>query len=197
MNALIKRSLIIVPTIALAGLVTAGMAMADSKGDHGGSGKMGGKYFHYSCVHNGSHDGNKEGHGDKYGKKGGNRSDMMVRYMSKALDLTDAQQGAIKDIMKGQHEGMSGDHQATAAQLSDLAQLDSGSDAYIAKAKEIGALQGEAIGQRLIDRANMEAQVLSVLTPEQVEKFQVIHDEMTEKSAEHMQKHDKKGDHSN
>tara|TARA_B110000503_G_scaffold34010_1_gene55251 strand:- start:2166 stop:2759 length:594 start_codon:yes stop_codon:yes gene_type:complete len=197
MNALIKRSLIIVPTIALAGLVTAGMAMADSKGDHGGSGKMGGKYFHYSCDHNGSHDGNKEGHGDKYGKKGGNRSDMMVRYMSKALDLTDAQQGAIKDIMKGQHEGMSGDHQATAAQLSDLAQLDSGSDAYIAKAKEIGALQGEAIGQRLIDRANMEAQVLSVLTPEQVEKFQVIHDEMTEKSAEHMQKHDKKGDHSN
>jgi Spy/CpxP family protein refolding chaperone len=168
MNPFIKRSLIFVPTIALACLVAAGMAMADSKWDHGGWGEM-----------------------------GGNRSDMMVRYMSKVLDLTDAQQGAIKDIMKGQHEVMSGGHQAMAAQLSDLSQLDLGSDAYIAKAKEIGALHGEAMGQRLIDQANMEAQVLSLLTPEQVEKFQVMHDEMIEKRAEHMQKHDKKGDHSN
>jgi Spy/CpxP family protein refolding chaperone len=197
MHALIKRSLITVPTIALAGLVAAGMAMADSKGDHGGWGEMGDKYFHHSCDLKESHGGDEKGHGHKYGKKGGNRGDMVVRYMSKVLDLTDAQQGAIKDIMKGQHEGMSGGHQSMSAQLADLAQLDSGSDAYIAKAKEIGALQGEAMGQRLIDQANMEAQVLSVLTPEQVEKFQVMHDEMTEKRAEHMQNHDKKGDHSN
>jgi Spy/CpxP family protein refolding chaperone len=176
MNALIKRGLIIVPTIALASLVASGMAMAHSKGDHDGWWEMGGK---------------------SYSNMGAKRAKKMLRHMGKALDLTDAQEDAIKDIMTGQNEGTTGGREAMAADLTELAQLESGSDAYIAKAKAIGALQGEAMGQRLIDQANMEAQVLSVLTPEQVEKFQVMHDEMTERRAEHMQKHEKKGDHSN
>jgi Spy/CpxP family protein refolding chaperone len=175
MNTLIKRSLIILPTIALAGLVASGMAMADSKGDHDGWGEIGGKSY------------------SNMGAKGAKK---MLRYMDKALDLTDAQEDAIKDIMKDQHEGMSGGHQAMAAHFSELAQLKSGSNAYIAKAKVIGALQGEAMGQRLIDRANTEAQISDVLTPEQVKKYQVMHGEMTEKRAERMEKHTKKDDHS-
>ena len=167
MNAFIKRSLIIVPTIALAGLVATGMAMAGNQGDHGGWGKM-----------------------------GGNRSDMMVGRMSTALNLTDAQESAVKDIMKGQHKGQSGGHQAMAVQFSELGQLESGSDAYIAKAKSIGALQGEAMGRRLIERANVEMQIVDLLTPEQVEQYQQMRNNMADKRAEHMGNLGKKGNHS-
>ena len=179
----------IVPTLALVGLVGAGMAMADGKGEHGGWGKMGGKGYH----HGDAHDGGQEGYGHKGDKKGG----MMARRMSKALDLTDAQESAIEDIIKGQHKGASDGHQAMAAQLLELEQLESGSDAYIAKAKAIGTLQGQAMGQRLIDQANIEAQIKDVLTPEQVEQYQEMRSEMADKRAEHMEKRGKKGDHSN
>jgi len=179
----------IVPTVVLVGLVGAGIAMADGKGEHGGWGKMGGKGWH----HGGGEGGEQEGYGHKGGKKG----DMMISHMTKDLDLTDAQESAIKDIMKGQHKGASGGHQAMAAQFLELEQLESGSDAYIAKAKAIGTLQGQAMGQRLIERANMEAQITDVLTPEQVEQYQQMRNEMADKRAEHMEKHGKKGDHSN
>ena len=145
------------------------------------------------CHHDGGEGGEQEGYGHKGGKKGG----MMMRHMAKALDLTDAQKSAIKDIMKDQRNGASGGHQAMAAQLLELGQLESGSDAYIAKAKAIGMLQGQAMGQRLIDRANVEAQITDVLTPEQVEQYQQMRNEMADKRAEHMENRGKKGDHSN
>jgi len=189
MKTYIKRSLIIVPTIMLVSLVGAGMAMADGKGEHGGWGKMGGK----GCHQDGGEGVEQEGYGHKGGKKG----DMMIRHMTKSLDLTDAQESAIKDIMKGQHKGAPGGHQAMATKLLELDQLESGSDAYIAKAKAIGTLQGQAMGQRLIEQANIEAQITDVLTPDQVEQYQQMRNEMADKGTEHMEKRGKKGDHSN
>jgi Spy/CpxP family protein refolding chaperone len=161
----------------LVGLVSAGMAMADGKG----------------CHHGGGEGVEQEGYGHKGGKKGG----MMIRHMTKALDLTDAQKSAIKDIMKVQRNAESDARHAIAAQLLELKQLESGSDAYIAKAKAIGTLQGQAMGQRLIEQANIETQITDVLTPEQVEQYQQMRNEMSDKRAEHMEKRGKKSDHSN
>lgn len=112
-------------------------------------------------------------HGHKQGKK-------MMRHMARSLDLTDVQEDAIKDLMQAQYEGMSEGHQAIKQQLEQLGQLESGSDAYIAKAKEIGALQGEAMGQRLIERDNFEVQIMALLTPIQVEQYQEMRNKMTD-----------------
>lgn len=174
MNKYIKRSLIIVPTLALAGLAAAGAAMADGKGGackhadnsgHGHKGKMG-----------------HEGHKDLNGKKGQHKA-AMGRHMAQQLDLTDAQKDAIKDIMTAAHDGAKTGRGAMAQSFGELAALESGSDAYIAKAKEIGAQQGAAMAQRLIDRANVDAQIMSVLTPEQAEKFQELRAKMAAKRA--------------
>ena len=62
--------------------------------------------------------------------------------------------------------------------FGQLAKLDSGSDAYIAKAQEIGTLQGESMGQRLIDQGNTEVKIMELLTPEQSEKYQQRHNKM-------------------
>jgi len=173
MNKSIKRALIIIPSIALAGIFATGAVMADGK----------------DCKRGNGHDGKGyEGMGHKGGKKGG----IMAHRMAKKLDLTDAQQDAIKDIMQAQHQGANGGHQDMAAALAELAQLEAGSDAYIAKAKAIGATQGEAMAQRLINKADVEQQVKALLTPEQLEKYQAMHAEMAEHRAERMQNHNKK-----
>ena len=161
-----------------------GLSIAASKGEHRGWGHLGGM----SCLHGAGHE--IENHW------GGKKSDMRAGHLVKGLDLTGAQKDAIKGIMKSQHQAMSVNHQAMAAHLLELAKLASGSDAYIAKAKAIGALHGEAMGQGLIKHANIEAQILALLTLEQVEQYKQMHDEMSAKRAEHMQKHDKKANHS-
>ncbi|MCS5558582.1 MAG: Spy/CpxP family protein refolding chaperone [Oceanospirillaceae bacterium] len=178
MNKSIKRALIIIPSIALAGVFATGAVMADGK----------------DCKRGNGHDGKgKQSMGHKGGKKGG----MMAHRMAKKLDLTDAQQDAIKDIMQAQHQDASGQHQAMAAALAELAQLEAGSDAYIAKAKAIGAIQGDAMAQRLINKADVEQQVQALLTPEQLKKYQTMHAAMAERRAERMQKHHNNADHTN
>jgi hypothetical protein len=48
----------------------------------------------------------------------------------------------------------------------------------------------------LIEHAHAEAQVLALLTLEQMEQYKQMHAEMAEKRAQHMQKHNKKANHS-
>ena len=187
MNTSLKRALIIVPSIALAGIFATGAAIADGKSE--------GK----DCQHGKGEHAQEGGH--KGGKKGGmmdqRMDNRMGKRMVKQLDLTDAQGDAIKDVMQAHHQGAKSGHADMATQFSELAQLESGSDAYIAKAKAIGAMQGEIMAQRLIDKANIEAQIIALLTPEQAEKFAEMQDEMAEHRADRMEKHGKKGKYSN
>lgn len=182
MNKVIKRTLIIVPALALAGALAAGTAMASGWGDHEGWGHKGG---------------NMGGHGGGGFMGMGHKGAMMGHRMASKLDLTEAQEDAMKDIMQSQHQGAEGGREAMVVQMSELAQLESGSAAYAAKAQTIGAIQGEAMTQRLISMASMEQQVLSLLTPEQAETYQTMRAERAEHMAEGMQKHCKKGNHSN
>lgn len=166
MNKSIKRALIIIPSIALAGIFATGAVMADGKGCH-----------HSDTQHTDQ---------KSYAYKGGKQGHKMVRRIANSLDLTEAQEGTIKHIMKSQHKGALGDQRAMAAQLIELRQLESGTDAYIAMATAIGTLHGQDMAQRLIERANVEAQIVDVLTPEQAEQYQAMRDEMADKRAEHM-----------
>ena len=82
----IKRSLYIVPTIALAlvGLMVTGLSIAASKGEYGGWGHMGGKSCHHGVGH------------ETEDYWGGKKTDMRMGHLAKVLDLTDAQKNAIK-----------------------------------------------------------------------------------------------------
>ena len=161
-----------------------GLSIAASKGEYGGWGHIGGKSCHHGVGH------------ETEDYWGGKKTDMRMGHLAKVLDLTDAQKNAIKAIMKSQHQARSVSHQAMAKHLAELAQLASGSNAYTAKAKIIGALHGEAMSQGLIAHAHAEAQVLALLTLEQMEQYKQMHAEMAEKRAQHMQKHNKKANHS-
>jgi len=145
--------------------VGAGLALADDK----------------DCEH-GAQDSRAQmdGKHSRYGKHGHKQGEKMMRRMVKSLDLTEVQEDAIKDLMQAQYDGMYHEHNVMTQELKQLSQLDSGSDAYIAKAKEIGALQGESMAQRLIQRAGVQSQIMDFLTPEQVEQYQEMHNEMAD-----------------
>lgn len=164
MNSNLKRNLIIIPTLALVGLLGAKASFADGKEGH-----------HKKGMHG--------EHGGKYaeGKKGKQRTKKMMRKMSKTLDLSEAQEEAMLEIMQAQQDSMMQNRQAMQDQLEKLRSLEAGSDAYLALAKEIGAMQGEAMTQRLVQRGETQAQIMALLTPEQVEKYEAMHAEKAEK----------------
>lgn len=152
--------------LALLSLVASGLTMADNQGCHHGQAA----YNHL------------------VGEKGGIR----VAQLAKGLDLTDAQQSAINAVITSQQASESKNRQTISRQLLELAQLASGSDAYIVKAKAIGAMQGEAMAQSLIESARLDVQILDLLTAEQARQYQQMLDEMAYKGSEHRQKHAKK-----
>ncbi len=92
----IKRSLMILPTLGLVGLIGIGLAIADSKKEFRGDNKIDSQ----GCHHDASHSTDQEG----YGLKSDNESATMIRHMTKVLDLTEAQESAIKKIITGQDE---------------------------------------------------------------------------------------------
>ncbi len=73
------------------------MAMADGKGCHHGD------TYHTDQKSHAYNDG-KQGH-------------KMVRRIAKSLDLTEAQEGAIKHMMKRKHKGTLGDQRARVEQM--------------------------------------------------------------------------------
>ena len=132
----IKRSLMILPTLGLVGLIGIGLAIADSKKEFKGDNKIDSQ----GCHHDASHSADQEG----YGPKSDNESATMIRHMTKVLDLTEAQESAIKKIITGQDES----------------------------AEE---------GDELLKNANVEMQITELLTPEQVEQYQLMGKKMTKK----------------
>jgi len=132
----IKRSLMILPTLGLVGLIGIGLAIADSKKEFKGDNKIDSQ----GCHHDASHSADQEG----YGPKSDNESATMIRHMTKVLDLTEAQESAIKTIITGQDES---------------------------------AVEGD----ELLKNANVEMQITELLTPEQVEQYQLMRKKMTKK----------------
>ena len=122
-----------------------------------------------------------------YDHGAGQKSGMRLSRLAKVLDLTEAQEGAFKAFMRTQHQNASSRHQAIKARLLELEQLELGGSAYIAKAQAIGVLHGKAMAQALIERAQVEGQILDLLTLEQLQQYQHLRDEMAHKWLQQMQ----------
>ena len=121
-----------------------------------------------------------------YDHGAGLKNGMRLSRLAKELDLTEAQESAFKVFMRTQHQNTSSRHQAISARLPELEQLEPGSIAYIAKAQAIGVLHGKAMSQALIERAHVEGQMVDLLTPEQLQQFQQLRDELAHERLQQM-----------
>lgn len=181
MNKFVKSALVMIPAAVLAGgLATS--AMADDDRGWGKRGDKGGE----SCEH--GERGGKKGQrgGMKGGKMGGERMQMMLAYK---LNLTDAQEAELADIFKAQ-EGMKQGHQGGMEEMHDaLAKLTPGSAEHTAKIEEIAKAHGDMLAAGMKARAQMQADILNILTDEQKAEYE----EMMEDMQERMGKKGKRG----
>ena len=149
-------------------MLVSGLPQADSKKDCSAAVKIS-----HGCQHGDELIAYEHGVGQKNG--------MRLTRLAKVLDLTEAQENAFKVLLSIQHQKTLSRHQAISSRLLELEQLELGSSAYIAKAQAIGVLHGKAMGQDLIERAHVEGQMVYLLTPEQLQQYQQLRDEMSQK----------------
>lgn len=167
MNKFMKSILVMVPAVALVGgLSSAAMADNDGWGKHK-EGK--------NCDHGDS--GHKEG--KRGGKMGGER---MLKMMSKKLDLTDAQETEMAELMERQASVKEGHQVATGAMYDELAKLEVGTDAYNAQVDKIAESHASMMAAGMKARAQMQVDALNILNDEQKSEYQ----EMMEKFKDRM-----------
>ena len=163
MNKLMKSILVMVPAVALVGgMSTSAMADNDGWGKRGDKGE--------SCDH-----------GDKKGKRGGKMDgERMVKMMTKKLDLTDAQEAEMTELMENQGSVKEGHQAATGAMYDELAKLEVGTDAYNAQVDKIAEAHASMMAAGMKARAQMQADIMNILNDEQKAEYQ----EMMEKFQE-------------
>ena len=166
MNKLMKSILVMVPAVALVGGLSTS-AMADNDG-WGKRGDKGGE----NCDH-----------GDKKGKRGDKMGgERMVKMMSKKLDLTDAQETEMNELMERQGSVKEGHQMANGAMYDELAKLEVGTDAYNAQVDKIADAHASMMAAGMKARAQMQADIMNILNDEQKAEYQ----EMMEKFQERM-----------
>lgn len=172
MNKLMKSILVMVPAVALVGgLSTSAMA------DNDGWGKRGDKAE--NCDHGDR--GDKKGkRGDKMrgGDMGGER---MVKMMSKKLDLTDAQEAEMTELMERQGDVKEGHQAATGAMYDELAKLEVGTDTYNAQVDKIAEAHASMMAAGMKVRAQMQADIMNILNDDQKAEYQEMLDKLKDR----------------
>ncbi len=180
MNKFVKSALVMIPAAVLAG----GMATTAVAGHgDGGWGKHGDRDGD-NCQRGG-----KEGKRGMMGKRGGMDSERMQMMLAYKLNLTDAQEAELAEIFKRQ-EGMKEGHQGGKQEMmQQLAELTPGSDAHTAKIKEIAQSHAQMLEAGMLAKAQMQADILSILNDEQKAEYE----DMMENMHEHKGKKGKRG----
>lgn len=167
MNKLAKGALLLLPALVLAGGLSTSV-MADNHGgkrDHKGAGcergdKRGGKFAQRAATDSSV------------------KAERMVMMLSYKLDLTDAQETALKDIVEQQKVDHKGQREVMAVMLADLAKLEPGSDAYNQQVDTIAATKSDSWAKGMKARGQMWADIGDMLNAEQKAEFKQLMENM-------------------
>ena len=141
--------------------------------------------------------------GQSLAGKGGHwhRGDFVNRriaHLTRALDLTDAQQMAsqraemlaatqqqqVKSLVEGQRPALKGLMQQMASQRAQMLAATQNGQFDQAKVQAIANQQGQTLANLIVARQELQSKIYGLLTPEQRTKF----DQMQQRRLEHMQK---------
>ena len=173
MNKFVKSALVMIPAAVLAGGLATTAAAHDGERSWGKFGSKDGE----SCEH-GERGGKKGKRGMMGDKMGGERMQMMLAYK---LNLTDAQEAQLAEIFKRQ-EGMKMGHQGGKKEMfEELAKFTPGSAEHTAKIEEIAKVHGDMMAAGMKARAQMQADILSILTDEQKAEYEELMEGMQDR----------------
>lgn len=123
-----------------------------------------------SAATDGSSDGNWTGHHQKMHRDWDTQG-RWSGYMLRGLDLTQAQQDQIFKIRHDQAQAFYDQHKALRAASKSLRELTNADSFDQAKAQQAAEAMGQADAQLALLRAQTQAQIRAVLTPEQRQKL--------------------------
>lgn len=122
-----------------------------------------------------------QGHGIRHGRG-------MLQHMTKALNLTEAQQAQVKTIMQAERAKI----QPIMQQLRQNEQAQNASvtgEFDEAKARDFAQKQSQLMSDMIVEKQRTKSQIYAVLTPEQRQKALQLMQQREQRRSQRMQKH--------
>ncbi len=107
-----------------------------------------------------------------------------IAHLTRALDLTDAQQQQVKSLVEAQRPALKGLMQQLASERQQMLAATQNGQYDQSKVQAIASQQGQTLANLIVARQELQSKIYSLLTPEQRTKF----DQMQQRRLEHMQK---------
>lgn len=127
--------------------------------------------------------------GQSMASKGGHwhRGDFLnwrLTHLTRALDLSDAQQQQVKSLVEEQRPALKALMQQMVSERQQMLAATQNGQFDAAKVQAIANQQGQTMASLIVARQELQSKIYGLLTPEQRTKF----DQMQQRRLEHMQK---------
>ena len=126
----------------------------------------------------------RAGYGHGRGMFGGHR----LAYYTHKLDLTDAQQAQVKDIMAKEKPAVKPLFLQLAQANHQMRQFEENGNFDEAQVRALATQQSQTITELVVQKARIESEMLQVLTPDQKTKFKALVDQHEQRMMDHLQK---------
>ncbi len=113
------------------------------------------------------------GYGHRHGMFGEGR---MLAFFAHRLDLTDAQQAQVKDIVAKEKPTLKPLFLQLAQAHHQMRQLEESGNFDEAQVRALATQQSQVIAELIVQKARIESEMLQVLTPDQKAKFKELMD---------------------
>ena len=115
-------------------------------------------------------------------------SEHMLGFFADYLNLTDAQQAQMKDILAKEKPTLQPLMQQMAQSHHDLRQLEQSGAFDEAKVRALASQQAQTMTELIVQKARIQSEMFQVLTPDQKTKMTQFMDRRQQKFMKHMQK---------
>jgi len=126
-------------------------------------------------------------HRAAYRHGGGMFGEHMLAFYAHRLDLTDAQQAQVKDIMAKEKPALKPLFLQLAQTKHQMRQLEEGDNFNEAQVRTLAAQQSQTIIELIVQKARIESEMLQVLNPDQKTKFKEMMDKHEQRMMNHLQ----------
>jgi periplasmic protein CpxP/Spy len=122
-----------------------------------------------------------------YRHRGGMFGGHMLAFYAHRLDLTEAQQAQMKDIMTKEKPALKPLLLQLAQTRHQMRQLEEGENFNEAQVRALATQQSQAMTELIVQKARIESEMLQVLTPDQKTKFKEMMDKHEQRMTNRLQ----------
>ena len=122
-----------------------------------------------------------------YRHGGGMFGEHTLEFYAHRLDLTDAQQSQLKDIMAKEKPALEPMLLQLAQTRHQMRQLEEGENFNEEQVRTLAAQQSQTLTELIVQKARIESEMLQILNPDQKTKFKEMIDKHEQRMMNHLQ----------